>query len=183
MNYLVFESIAATPKKYENRAEEKILRYSKHIAGWFYGQGIPPSDTVVKHAIELLHTAQAYSFFVDSTLGVEGEIQLVVYHERDRLQFTITGNNGIEFLHERKRGLPYTLLPDEADEEICYEESIMFDDAITKINHFGRVIWSNISGLSNQNIYTIIHTKENSATLPLRIRQTKQESRVYQLVA
>jgi hypothetical protein len=170
-------------QQYENRAEEKIRSYSGYTEGWCYGQGSPPLDSVVKQAIELLHTAQTYSFFVDSMLGVEGEIQLVVYHDKDRLEFTITENSGIEFLHERINRQPGTHLPNESLEEISYENSVMLDDAIKKINHFGRVIWSNTSYLSRGNIYTSMSMRKDPVVWLSRTPQTVPVSRVYLSVA
>ncbi|MBF0320634.1 MAG: hypothetical protein HQL01_12615 [Nitrospirae bacterium] len=184
MDYLVYGSIAPSPVRYENRAEGKILLYSTYPEGWFYGQGSPPSDTVVKQAIGLLHTAQVYSLFVDSALGVEGEIQLVVYHDNDRYQFTIAGNNGIEFLHERKNKLSDAFLPDGAIEEICCEDGITFDGAMTKINHLGRAAWNNTFGLSNQkNRYYVPLMKKGSAASHSGIRQMGRGYPAYPLVA
>jgi hypothetical protein len=138
----------------------------------------------MKQAIELLHTAQTYSFFVDSTIGAEGEIQLIVYHDNDRLQFSITENNGIEFEHERKSDLSRPFLPEDETEEVCYEVGITFDDAKTKINNLGREIWStHTSTLSNECGSCRVLVKEGSVATPLRIHQTEQVSRAYRLAA
>ncbi|WP_420265311.1 hypothetical protein [Candidatus Magnetominusculus dajiuhuensis] len=188
MNYSAYGTIDSTSVRHANRAERKILRYAVYGDEWYCEQGRLPSAKVVKQAIELLHTAQAYSFFVDSTVGADGEIELVVYHDNDRLQFIITENNGIEFGHERKSDLLKPFLPEDETEEICYEEGVTFDDAITKINHFGRGIWitTNTSALSNETGYTSTSLrlkKEDSAVVHSGIRQTGQGSLAYLLVA
>ncbi|KWT82928.1 hypothetical protein [Candidatus Magnetominusculus xianensis] len=182
MSCFIYGNIAPPPVMHVNLAEEKILRYSQYPKGWCYGQGVPPSYKVVKQAIELLHTAQTYFFFTASTIGADGEIQLIVYHDNDRLQFSITENKGIEFEHERKVELSRPFLPEYETEEICYEESITFDDAITKINHFGREIWStHTSTLSNKSGLYRVLMEEGSVVTHSRILQTGQVYPAYPL--
>ncbi|MBF0553331.1 MAG: hypothetical protein HQK96_02100 [Nitrospirae bacterium] len=184
MNNLAYRTIVSTPIRSGNRAEAKILRYSTYSDEWYCEQGRLPSAKVVKQAVELLHTAQTYSFFVDSTLGADGEIELVVYHDNDGLQFIITEDNGIEFRHERKSDLSKPFLPEDEIEQICYEEGIKFDDAIAKINHFGRGIWNiNTSALSSESGYTGLLVKEGSAAVHSGILQTGQGSLSFRLVA
>ncbi|MBF0516072.1 MAG: hypothetical protein HQK97_02985 [Nitrospirae bacterium] len=155
MNCFIYGNIAPPPTRYENYAERKMLSYSTYAKGWYFGQGSPLSAKVLNQSMYLLYTAQAYSFFVDCALGVDGEIELVVYHDNDRLQFIITENNEIEFEHERKSDLLRPFLPEDETEEVCYEVGITFDDAITKINNLGRAIWTtHASALSNQTGYT-----------------------------
>ncbi|MCG6552955.1 MAG: hypothetical protein L7F77_11545 [Candidatus Magnetominusculus sp. LBB02] len=183
MNNLAFRTIASTPMRCDNGAKRKILRYAAYGKGWYFGEGSPPSAKILGQALALLEAAHAYSFFVDSALGVDGEIELVVYHDNDRLQFIITENNEIEFGHERKSDLSRPFLPEDETEEVCYEERITFNDAMTKINNLGREICTttSTSALSNQSGYTggIL----GSAAVHSEIRQMGQGSLAFRLVA
>ncbi|MBF0458672.1 MAG: hypothetical protein HQK99_12355 [Nitrospirae bacterium] len=181
----LFYGNMAPPVKYEDCVEKEILRYSTYSKGWYFGEGSPPSATVVEQAIELLHTAQTYSFFVDSALGVDGEIEIVVYHDNDRLQFIITEKNGIDFELERKSDLSKPFLPEDETEVICYEEGVTFDYAITKINNLGRGIWTTYtSALLNPTGFTTrVLLTEGSAAVHSGIRQTGQVYPAYPLAA
>lgn len=63
--------------------KEKIENYRNTPSGWYFGQGVPPNDQTIDNALEIALYAYNNFFDIDSTIGISGEIQLIIYRKLD----------------------------------------------------------------------------------------------------
>ena len=124
MEYYLYEQSMHELFEPENITEQKILSFINLPQGWHVGEGVPSSYQTAKNALSLVYLAQTCSFQTDAVPGVNGEIQVIIYHANHRLEFTIEEDNTVTFIHEHD------------GQEIAYHEEINLYDALNRLNEF-----------------------------------------------
>src|SRR5258708_32738608 len=90
-----------------NQTVQKIVSFKSLPVGWHYGDGVPPTDEMVKKALMLNAEAAKAGFGKTNAFpGIEGEIQITAYHESTYLEITVELDGSVSFVYE------------EADQEI-----------------------------------------------------------------
>jgi len=59
---------------------DKIESFLKLPEGWNYGEGVPPDAKTIEKALEIARYAYNNFLLIDSAPGLEGEVQIVLYH-------------------------------------------------------------------------------------------------------
>lgn len=143
---------------------KKIKDFLNLPTGWHYGDGVAPSEAIVKEALRIAYEAQKSGFeFVDAVPGIFGEIQIIAYQGTFRLEATINNDYKINLILENN------------DTEIFYLQNIDVFETISKIQYWGH-LWPLISTFFTQNT-TFIETKGFQA-LHLNLPQATQESQL-----
>ena len=102
--------------------EQKIRAFASLPVGWQHGEGHPPSDSTIEHAIILNIYASDLGFKETNAFpGIEGEVQLLIYHERTTLEITLEIDDSVTFIHEQD------------DKEIESIENLTFCDTMKKL--------------------------------------------------
>ena len=134
------------------KTAEKILGFKQLPRGWHYGEGVAPSDDVVRKALELNREAGMNGFVkTDAFPGAGGELQVTAYLGTHYIECTIEPDGEITFVREESKNV------------VVYEERLSFEEAVYKIRESKERIWA-LSGLSTQSI--TIRMKEGSQALP-----------------
>jgi hypothetical protein len=118
------------------QTEDKILGFKSLPSGWYFGEGVPPSEDTVRKAIELNRDMSRNGFNkTDAFPGSSGEICVTGYYGSIYLEFTLEFDGLITYALEQD------------DAEIEYKENLSFDDARSLILSFWGEIWHSL-GLS-----------------------------------
>ena len=109
---------------------EKISGFKQLQNGWHYGEGAPPTDETVNVALALNQEAAAVGFTKTNAFpGIEGEIQVTIYHGPAYLEFTIEPNGRIALVREHDQ------------QEIESEENLSLSSALAKIRSLKGLLW------------------------------------------
>ena len=140
----------------------KIKSFAKLPVGWHYGQGVPPSDiTIARATILVIDAFLIGTIETNAFSGVDGEIQVTMYHDTSYLEFTIAPDGMVTTVHE------------EGGIEKDYEENVPFDQSLAKLKDYSNRIWAS-SGLSTTPTSTT--ERENLKALPLGTPVTEAAS-------
>ena len=83
---------------------QKIREFGELSSGWHYGEGGPIDEKVIRSAVEINDEALNESLWLtDAFPGVNGEIVVTVYWEKECLEFTIETDGTVSFVLERDR--------------------------------------------------------------------------------
>lgn len=111
-----------TDDKLDIETVKKIHSFKRLVTGWSYGEGKQFKVPVLNDAISLVEEAFNLSFHTTDTFpGLDGEVMCTIYHENHYLEFIIEPNGSITFTREY------------GDEEICYQEGLLLQEAVDKI--------------------------------------------------
>ncbi|MDP2644199.1 MAG: hypothetical protein Q8P24_04620 [Desulfobacterales bacterium] len=76
---------------------EKIKGFKRLPKGWNRGDGVPPDDRTIYESIEIANYAYNNFLLIDSVPGLDGEIQIVLYHQKTKeqqyIELTFESNN------------------------------------------------------------------------------------------
>jgi hypothetical protein len=140
----------------------KIKSFEKLPTGWHYGQGVPPSEvTIARARILVIDAFLTGTIETNAFSGVDGEIQVTMYHGISYLEFTIAPNGTVTAVYE------------EGGIEKDYAENLPFDQALAKLKEYSNRIWAS-SGLSITPISTA--EQENLKALPSKTPATEAAS-------
>lgn len=119
------------------QTDDKILGFRSLRNGWYFGEGVPPSEETVHRAIRLNHDMRQNGFNeTDAFPGADGEICVTAYYGLIYLEFTLESDGLITY------ALEY------GNTQIEFKENISFNDARSLIWSFWGEIWRSF-GLSN----------------------------------
>lgn len=109
----------------------KIEGFTKLPRGWHYGEGVPASRLSSRRAALLLSrpTMVLASVSTDAFPGINGEVQVTIYHGSTYLELTIEPNGSITFVREQD------------DVEIEYLPGLSSQEADERLSQFERDIW------------------------------------------
>lgn len=108
--------------KQQITTKDKILEFSNLKKGWHFGEGIPPTEKILKSALDLSDHIATLGFQSNAFPGVDGEIMMTVYHGKNYLEFTFETNGTVTFVREK------------SETEIAYEEGLTVDQAKNIVN-------------------------------------------------
>ena len=138
-----------TKNRLKNRiaqTEDKILGFRSLPSGWYFGEGVPPSEDTVRKAMELNRDMGRNGFNrTDAFPGSDGEICVTAYYGSIYLEFTLEFDGLITYALEQ------------GDAEIEYKENLSFNDARSLIWS----IWGEICSLGLSTAITM--TQRNVA--------------------
>lgn len=109
----------------------KIEGFTRLPLGWHYGEGVPASRLIAQRAVLFLSrpTMVLGSVQTDAFPGINGEIQVTIYHGPTYLELTIEPNGSITFVRE------------ENDAETEYQQDLSSQEADERLSQFEREIW------------------------------------------
>ena len=118
---------------------QKIREFGELSSGWHYGEGGPIDEKVIRSAVEINDEALNESLWLtDAFPGVNGEIVVTVYWEKECLEFTIETDGTVSFVLERDRV------------DVSSEDGLSLDRAKDRIREFAGRVWT-LSNSSTQN--------------------------------
>src|SRR6266496_1618338 len=80
----------------------KIRSFERLQRGWHFGEGLPPSETLIKKAIELDGLAQGLGFLnTDAFPGPNGEVRYCVYDDPNYYEFTLEIDGSVTTVIEK----------------------------------------------------------------------------------
>lgn len=95
---------------------DKIKSLGKLPKGWHYGEGIAPKGETIKEAVKIANYAHNNFLLIDAAPGLEGEVQLALYHERNKenqyIECTFEGNKTYNITIFRKQNNKWGILKD-----------------------------------------------------------------------
>lgn len=142
-----------------DKSINKVYSFLSLQEGWHYGEGTPPSISVVNKAYRLIERASLSLFRTDVYPGVDGEVQVSLYFRDHYLEFLIERDESVTFVHEVN------------GQEVDYRENQSFEDSMKLIVSHGRELWKNLLERSTKSI-TIIASSA-SQVWPSRIHQAE----------
>ena len=81
---------------------KKIQSFAELEKGWHFGEGLPPTDTSIKKALELDGLAQESGFTnTDAFPGPNGELRYCVYDGADYYEFTFEDDGSLTMVIEK----------------------------------------------------------------------------------
>jgi hypothetical protein len=144
--------------------EKKIQSFKDLEAGWSYGEGEPFESSVLNTAIQFNRYAFRRGFFeTDAFPGLNGEVLLTIYLGRYYLEFTFEQDGSVTYYHE------------EAQEEVCYEEGLLLEDAQNRLETFRKQVWKESE--SSIQYITIRADTDSRVQLSRTLEGMTQESR------
>lgn len=116
----------------------KILDFKNLKKGWCYGEGISIKDNIIAQAIILYKIFLRHGFDQTDTFpGLDGEIRITIYSDKNYFEFTINSFDEISFVYE-------------IDEDmILYEHGLTFCDAQLYASNLKGIITAQTGKLSN----------------------------------
>jgi hypothetical protein len=118
----------------------KLDEFESYPTGWAYGQGLSFEASVMNAARTLLIAGQSIGLFsADVFPGLEGEIRVTFYAERDYWEFTVLASGEIEYLHEQD------------NEPVDERPALSLEHALEEIETQGHRKW-NVFASSHPNI-------------------------------
>lgn len=112
------------------RTAEKISGFKHLQYGWHYGEGAPPSEETINSALALNQEAAAVGFTRTNAFpGIEGEIQVTIYHGPAYLEFTIEPDGRIALVREHDQ------------QEVESEENLSLSGALARIRSLKGLLW------------------------------------------
>ena len=140
MNYVDYISDFRSRQIVEfHTTRSKIKGFAEYVAGWHFGEGVPPSQDIIERASRIETYLRILGFAeTDAFLGISGEVMVTGYR----------GNHYIEVLAEvdGQFGLVY----EHGDDERINEEHHSEQDLRDKLKELVDQLW-NASDLSTSN--------------------------------
>lgn len=89
--------------------EDKIRSFMNLSPGWNHGEGVPPSRQVFQKAMKINGFAIETGFLTDAVPGLNGEIQIAVYGEKQKrnsyLELTANDDRSVNFTrYDNRKG-------------------------------------------------------------------------------
>ncbi|MGD9365496.1 MAG: hypothetical protein PVH87_07355 [Desulfobacteraceae bacterium] len=143
---------------------DKIKSFKRLPEGWHLGEGTPPKKGTINEAVKIAEYAHNNFLLIDSAPGLEGEVQLVLYHEKNKdnkyIECTLEGDKTYNITAYEKRNNIWAITKDLNVESI--------KDIEKEIDNFVREIFlcQITSGSYPKN--NIIVTLEDSQVSPLK---------------
>lgn len=115
---------------YQLTTNEKLRSFAELPLRWHYGEGVPPSGSLISRLVEINNQAYRLGFSrTDAFPGVSGSIMLTLYHGDDHLiDLTVEPDEKTATYLYEKNG-----------EEIAYHDDIDLSTAIEMIKQVGEV--------------------------------------------
>jgi len=143
---------------------DKINSFKRLPKGWNYGEGIAPKSETINEAIKIANYAHNNFLLIDSAPGLEGEVQLALYHSKNKenkyLECTFEGNKTYNITLFEKQNNKWAILKDRNFESL--------KDIELEIDNFVREIfpWQITSGFYPKSNFTL--TSEDLEASPLK---------------
>lgn len=105
--------------------KEYIRSFSELPAGWNFGEGNPPSEEIIKKAIQIYSLGKLSGFIGNAFPVGDGEIEISFSYQDHFIDILITSQNILEYTYEIGTGDEYN--------EIEYIENISFEEFESKL--------------------------------------------------
>jgi len=103
----------------------KLTGFSQLPDGWHFGEGVPPSASVIKFSLHLLESATNLGFFdTDAFAGTAGQVRITIYRNEYYLEFTSYADGSVTYRRE------------DSDDEVAYLEGQTLSQAVEHIRDF-----------------------------------------------
>ena len=133
-----------------NSVEQKLLGFSKLKKGWRFGEGVRPSDDVIKQAVKLNKIANGMAFVkTDAVPLIDGAIELSIMRDDYDLEFVIENDLSINYCKMK------------SDAEIEEAQGLNLDQAVIKTIN----LWDETCELSDYS-YSGNTAKKKRSSLP-----------------
>ncbi len=95
--------------------ENKIRSFRELSDGWHFGEGGPPSEDIIKQALEVCQIGKRYSLKCEVFPTVDKGVTVAFYDGDQCIEVTVTGENKLIVSHEQGIGFDY--------EEVYYKDN------------------------------------------------------------
>lgn len=146
----------------------KVNSFVELPEGWHYGEGVSPTVEICQNATKLLRVADFLGITrANAFPGVDGQIQVNFYIEKDVLEFTLELDGTI------------TIAEDEGNNQVGFKEGASWNTAFAKLREFSEKIWDS----SESSTQAVMIQRRGNFLVRHLSRQATKESLLWNVIA